>query len=129
MSRAKEIRDKVRQWLVGEISYHQFEDWFVPVAGTIATESDLEAESLVHDIDMSMSEYSDGVLSAQELRAEVESAIRPFALPVVRYRVISPPQAVTISLRAGTLPRKARFEADSEFGSADLVFGKVARAS
>jgi hypothetical protein len=79
MATAREIRDQLRQWLDGLISFRQFEEWFVQVAGAIAAESDPEAEALVDDIDMSLSEYSDGVLTASELREELENAIRPFA--------------------------------------------------
>lgn len=76
---AAEIQKRVQQWLDGKISFRELEDWFVPVAGRIANENDAEAERLVDDIDMSLSEYSDGVLSVSELRAELANAIRPFA--------------------------------------------------
>lgn len=95
MAIVTEIRNHVNDWLEGNISFRQFENWLVDAAATIAAQGDLVSESLIDEIDGLLSEYSDGVLNRDELRAGLTSAIRPFvqsgtslelALPLVDAR-------------------------------------------
>lgn len=90
MASAKQIRMQLQNWLDGAITFREFQDWFVPVAGLIAAQNDPGAESLVDDIDMSLSEYSDGVLTPGELREELTALARPFGPRIVSIDSYSP---------------------------------------
>jgi hypothetical protein len=97
MTSAREIRVRLQDWLDGALSFRQFQEWFVPVAGMIAAENDPEAEALVDDIDMSLSEYSDGVLTLEELREELTRFARPFGPRIVSIEFYSPPDPYAIA--------------------------------
>ena len=75
---AKEIHSKAAEFVAGRISLRQFEEWFVPATWDIHKANDSEAESLADEIDLNISEYTDGVLSADQLKQELAAAIRPF---------------------------------------------------
>jgi hypothetical protein len=97
MTSAIEIRMHLQKWLDGAISFRHFEEWFVPVAGVVAAENNPEAEALVDDIDMSLSEYSDGVLSSVELREELTRIARPFGPQIVSIDSYSPAEPYVMS--------------------------------
>lgn len=78
MPNIADVCDHVRQWLAGGISLREFEDWFVPETWNVHSSGDSELESLVDEIELNLSEYSDHVLNADELRREMANAIRPF---------------------------------------------------
>jgi hypothetical protein len=66
--RDREIRKYVTRWLDGEISFHQFENWFVPSTWDVHKWNDPAAESLVDEIEFRISEHSDGLLTMDELK-------------------------------------------------------------
>jgi hypothetical protein len=74
---AWEIRDKAVAFVAGKLSLRQFEDWFVPGTWDQHQVDDPEAESLADSIELSISEYTDGLSSDAQLRQEIAEAIRP----------------------------------------------------
>ncbi|SPE39784.1 hypothetical protein SBA3_3410003 [Candidatus Sulfopaludibacter sp. SbA3] len=68
MPDALQIRAQLADWIEGRISLAEFEDWFVPATWNIHHCNDPEAEDLADEIELSLSEYSGGYLSASELR-------------------------------------------------------------
>jgi hypothetical protein len=72
-----EIHDHLGQWLDGRISLREFEDWFVPSTWDVHRRGEPDLESLADEIELNLSEYSDGVVTLPELRREMANAIRP----------------------------------------------------
>jgi len=71
MTSAREIRTQLQNWLDGAISFRQFEDWFVLETWNIHRSNDDEAESITDEIELNLSEYSDGLLTKEELAKEL----------------------------------------------------------
>ena len=67
MANVHQIRENLAKWINGKSSLAQFEDWFVPATWDIHRSGDQAAENLVDEIELSLSEYSGGYLSHQEL--------------------------------------------------------------
>jgi len=76
------------------MSLRQFEEWFVPTTWDIRSEKNPEAESLVDDIEMNLAEFSDGVLTRDELWKELTRIARPFVTPK---KNMSVPEQVTFT--------------------------------
>ena len=74
-----EIRQRLSMWLDGEISRAQFEDWFVPATWDVHKSGDANLEKLVDEIELYLSEYSDGYLSKQQLRDAMVSILSKFS--------------------------------------------------
>jgi hypothetical protein len=68
MPDALQIRSRISDWLDGEISLSEFEDWFVPATWNIHKGNDPEAEELTDEIELSLSEYSGEYLSLDQLK-------------------------------------------------------------
>ena len=62
------IRDKLASYLAGEISLEEFEDWFVPASWNVAQVNNQNAVNLVYEIELWLSEFSDGHWSEDELK-------------------------------------------------------------
>lgn len=62
-----------------EIRQREFERWFVPETWDIHRANDPEAELLTDEIEMNLSEYSDGVLNREELYKELARIAGPCA--------------------------------------------------
>ena len=80
----REIYAKASEFVDGKVSLRQFEEWFVPATWSVHRANDQVAESLADEIDLSISEHTDGLLSIDELRLEFANTIRPFAPAVPR---------------------------------------------
>lgn len=121
MATAKEIRDHLAQFVDGKISLHQFEDWFVPATWNIRQQDDPEAETLADDIELRISEHSDGVLNERELVGELTRFARPPAPRSFRYVVLDHPQKLFLPLeplilirpKAGTVVLGSRSSVES----------------
>jgi hypothetical protein len=110
MPNALQIRSRLVEWLDGKISLADFEDWFVPETWNIHKANDQEADRLVDDIELSLSEYSGGYLTLAQLKAHLRKLVpaAPFAaeeqvrffLIVVSNGNISKPQRVDLSWAA-----------------------------
>jgi hypothetical protein len=72
-----QIRLRLADWINGEISLAEFEDWFVPETWDIHKLGDKEAEDLVDEIELNLSEYSGGYLSKEELQASLKRLVSP----------------------------------------------------
>lgn len=86
MPDALQIRSRLAEWTDGKISLSEFEDWFVPETWNIHKANDLEAEDLVDEIELSLSEYSGGYLSVGELKKRLKD-LAHIATPFVPRRV------------------------------------------
>jgi hypothetical protein len=64
-----EIREKLASYLVGEISLEEFEDWFVPASWNVGQGKNQSAINMVYEIELRLSEYSDGFRNEDELRS------------------------------------------------------------
>lgn len=75
-----EIRERLASYLAGEISLEDFEDWFVSASWNVSQSKNQAAINMVYEIELWLSEYSDGFRSKDELR----NLLRPF---VEKYNV------------------------------------------
>lgn len=75
-----DIRGKLASYIVGEISLGEFEDWFVPASWNVSQSNNSNAVNLVYEIELWLSEYSDGHWNEQELK----NNLKPL---VIDYRV------------------------------------------
>ena len=116
MANAIEIRRRLLNWLEGRTSLQQFEDWLVLSTWDVHRENDPEAEHLVDDIEMNLSEYSGGQQSIQQLRLalhELARDTRPFVSPVASTAILlwKVPRDSVVSVRtalaAGVLPSRS----------------------
>ena len=67
-----EIRDRLAQYLDGEISLRQFEDWFVPVAWNVARNANDGTVALVGEIELRLAEFANGHWTEPELRTKLQ---------------------------------------------------------
>jgi hypothetical protein len=122
MVHAREIRWKASEWLDGLISLAEFHRWFAAETSDIHdAPKDSEARRLAAKIDLSLSEYSGGYLSLEDLRndfqeflathpesRELANAVRPFdvtrAVWLSRGSLSLIPQPPTRSLRPSSRP-------------------------
>jgi hypothetical protein len=63
-----ELREKLINYLSGEISLKEFENWFVPASWNVNRSNNQAAINIVYEIELWLSEYSDGFRSEGELR-------------------------------------------------------------
>lgn len=68
-----QIREHLADWIAGTISLSEFEDWFVPATWNIR--GDVDLIDLVDEIELNISEYSGGYLSAQLLKTVMRKLI------------------------------------------------------
>ncbi len=73
MATNAEICKHARAWLQGEICLRQFEDWFVPATWRSYQNTDLSIHELVDEIELNLSEYSDGLINDQQLRQRLSN--------------------------------------------------------
>ena len=64
-----EIREKLANYLVGEISLEEFEDWFVSPSWNVDQSKNQAAINMVYEIELWLSEYFDNFRSEDELKA------------------------------------------------------------
>jgi hypothetical protein len=75
MPEAIQIRSRLSDWIEGRISLAEFEDWFVPATWNIHKGNDAAAEDLTDSIELSLSEYSGGYLTLEELREKLKGPV------------------------------------------------------
>ena len=68
-----EIRDRLLAYLAGEISLHDFEDWFFPKTWEVDKLGDPALLDLVYEIKLDWAEFSNGDWSEKELRSMLKS--------------------------------------------------------
>ena len=69
-----QIREHLADYLGGELSYHEFEDWLIQDSWNMHQDSPEDAQDLVSDINLLIYEYLDGHIDEEKLKA----ALRPF---------------------------------------------------
>ena len=77
---ASQIRARLAGWIDERTSLAEFEDWFVPATWDIHKSDDAEAENLTNEIELSLSEYSGGYSSEEQLRMSLNRLVREGAL-------------------------------------------------
>jgi hypothetical protein len=63
-----DIRNKLANYLVGEISLEEFEDWFVSASWNVNQSKNKDAINIVYEIELWLSEYYDNFRSEDELK-------------------------------------------------------------
>ena len=74
MLNESQIREQLADYLAGELSYHDFEDWLIQASWNMHQDSSQDAQELVSDISLLIYEYLDGHIDEEKLRV----ALRPF---------------------------------------------------
>ena len=74
MLNESQIRERLADYLAGELSYHDFEDWLIQASWNMHHDSSQDAQDLVSDINLLIYEYLDEHIGEEKLRA----ALRPF---------------------------------------------------
>lgn len=70
-----EIRDRLSAYLAGEISLHDFEDWFFPKVWDVDRLDGPALLDLVYQIKLDWAEFSNGDWSEKELRSMLRSLV------------------------------------------------------
>jgi hypothetical protein len=65
------IRDHLALFLAGDVSLGAFTDWLVGATWNIDTIGDAAASQIAYSIEFALAEHSSGLLSEDELRAEL----------------------------------------------------------
>lgn len=78
---------KIRQWLTrylaNEISLEQFENWFVPATWEIEKSGNSLATDLTHEIELRLSEFTNGHLTESELRKKLTPLAQRYSVKIV----------------------------------------------
>lgn len=75
MIQENEIRNAVVNYLAGEQSLDEFEDWLAQRSWNMHLDSDPGAQDLVGKIELALAEYSNGHKSERGLRNELRSLV------------------------------------------------------
>ncbi len=70
-----QIREHLASYLAGSESLDDFEDWLVATSWNMHRDSSEIAQHLVNEIELRLSEYSDGHLSDRALRRELSEIL------------------------------------------------------
>jgi len=79
-----EIRDWLARYLNGDISLHEFEEWFVPVAWSIEQSRNADAIELAGEVELRLAEFSNGHWTEDDLRSKLEPCVSNAAPSKVR---------------------------------------------
>lgn len=110
MVSSSQIRERIAQFLDGQIDLENFEDWIIQNTWNIHLSGSVAAESLTFAIEESLSEYSSNHINESELRGELLDILDSGNIFV---QIADPPHAAH--------PRKVyRF-----MGSSPLVFASI----
>jgi hypothetical protein len=115
MASAAQIRSQVREYLAGNISPDDFEDWFLANNWNAHLHADAETVSLVHQVEGLLLDFSADAINEAKFREELTRIAHPFQL---RFGVVSVPQEVSLfffsSEKIG--PRLVSFSAGTKSG-------------
>jgi len=70
-----EIRNWLARSLNGDISLHDFEDWFVPVSWDIEQTHNSRANELAGEVELRLAEYTNDDWTEDELRSELQPLV------------------------------------------------------
>ena len=96
------IHEKLAEYLAGEISLHEFEDWFFPETWDIDQMDNPTLANLVYGIRLSLAEFSNGDWTEAELRSILRPFLEKYVLvasqPLVQYGTSNISFRVTTSI-------------------------------
>ena len=70
MVKLSEVQEKLASYFSGDLDLPEFEDWFVQNSWGIQKLNDPKLRSLVHAVELRLSEFSSDHLSERDLRNE-----------------------------------------------------------
>lgn len=70
-----EILDSLRRYLDKQMTLREFEDWFIPKAWNVESSNNPVAEALAYKVELSLAEYTNHHLSADELREKLRQLV------------------------------------------------------
>ena len=62
------LKNKLSEYIAGEISLSEFEDWFVPTYWNVHQRNHKELINMVYDMELRLAEYSSGCWTEEELK-------------------------------------------------------------
>ena len=96
------IRERLAEYLAGEISLRDFEDWFFPETWDIDRIDNLALANLVYGIKLRLAEFPHGDWTETELRSRLRSFLEKHVIvasqPQVQYGTSSTNYRVTASI-------------------------------
>jgi len=72
-----QIADRVHEYLNGHLSFHEFQQWFVPASWNIERSGNRSAIALAHNVDGILAESSSANWDEMVLQRELANAILP----------------------------------------------------
>jgi len=109
----RQIREHLARYLTGGESLDHFEDWLVEQSWNMHRDSSEAAQSLVNEIELRLSEHSDGLLSENALRDELHRFLENFTVIIEEerevVREITRVKRIILATAAQTLPFEALF--------------------
>jgi hypothetical protein len=73
-----ELRDRIFQFVYGEIGLHDLEEWLVPNTPELITDPDSADAGLVAAVELALAEYSDGIRDENSVKNYIRAALQEF---------------------------------------------------
>jgi hypothetical protein len=90
MVNASDIRSSIGEFLAGDRSFDEFENWLISHTWNIHKLGDVESQVLAYSVELRIAEFNADALSLSELRSELQNIANTFLLnPNQSERVIS----------------------------------------
>jgi hypothetical protein len=70
-----ELQKNLARYLKGDITLHEFEDWFAPVLWNLAESGDDPAREIAGSVHILISEFSDGTLQLETFRERLGTLV------------------------------------------------------
>ena len=103
-----EIRERVAQYVAGDLSLREFQEWFVPRAWGMDAADDVRAAERANEIELFLAEFSNGDWSEGELREKLRREGLSSQVAKCRVDVAGAPWLVTsTSSSLGWQPARA----------------------
>ena len=90
-----EISERVAQYVAGDLSLREFQEWFVPRSWGIDAAGDIHAAKLANEIELFLAEFSNGDWSEGELREKLRRECLRSQLATSRVDLVGAPWLVT----------------------------------
>ncbi len=71
-----QVRDRLRQYVDGQLTVREFQDWFIPNTWDIDVRLQSPLVSLYGEIELRFAEYTNGHLTEPELRDLLTAALQ-----------------------------------------------------
>jgi hypothetical protein len=99
-SLSRDIREWLARYLAGEISLHEFDNWFASATWTSDETADHETRELAHTIEHQLAEYTDGYWTEDELKRMLAPLVEHYTVTVGPVRQVSSSMSQTIKYAA-----------------------------